>query len=57
LNTPDGNSYLELMEDKQGYSHIAYFSNVNNAQPDKWLTNGPWVVTEINGYDSKNQWM
>ncbi|KAI8805787.1 dipeptidyl peptidase IV N-terminal region-domain-containing protein [Cladochytrium replicatum] len=40
-------SYVELMEDANGYAHLAYFRSVNETKPTAWLTSGTWEVTEV----------
>ncbi|KAJ3021258.1 hypothetical protein HKX48_008887 [Thoreauomyces humboldtii] len=45
-------SYVELMENKAGYLHLAYFSSVDSAEPSVWLTSGKWEVDSILGVDA-----
>ncbi|KAI9203272.1 dipeptidyl peptidase IV N-terminal region-domain-containing protein [Polychytrium aggregatum] len=44
-------SYVELAEDENGYTHIAYYAKVSANKPTSWLTTGPWEVTQISGID------
>ncbi|KAJ3226629.1 hypothetical protein HK099_004510 [Clydaea vesicula] len=44
-------SYLELQEDANGFTHIAYYADVTRAEPTAWLTKGNWEVTEISAVD------
>ena len=40
-------SYLDIVPDQDGYNHIALFSPASaNAQPPRFLTTGPWEVTD-----------
>ncbi|KAJ3038694.1 hypothetical protein HK097_003092 [Rhizophlyctis rosea] len=45
-------SYLELMEDAKGYTHLAYFADVSDKEPKAWLTSGEWEVTGVVGRDA-----
>ncbi|KAJ3088883.1 hypothetical protein HK102_007706 [Quaeritorhiza haematococci] len=44
-------SYIELMEDADGYTHLAYFGSISASKPTAWLTNGKWEVTSVVGVD------
>eukprot|EP00842_Homolaphlyctis_polyrhiza_P004652 jgi/Hompol1/5188/HPOL_004208-RA len=44
-------SYLEIMDDPNGYAHLAYFSNIAQKEPTTWITSGAWEVSEIVGLD------
>ncbi|KND00689.1 hypothetical protein, variant [Spizellomyces punctatus DAOM BR117] len=46
-------SYLEVMEDENGYAHIAYFSTVTEVKPTAWLTSGLWEIADIVGIDGE----
>ena len=46
-------SYLELQEDTQGYMHIAFYKDYSSLKGE-FLTQGPWEVVEISGFDSKS---
>ncbi|KAJ3026633.1 hypothetical protein HDV00_011701, partial [Rhizophlyctis rosea] len=39
-------SYIELMEDESGWTHLAYFADVGDKSPKTWLTRGEWEVTK-----------
>ncbi|KAI8919633.1 dipeptidyl peptidase IV N-terminal region-domain-containing protein [Entophlyctis helioformis] len=46
-------SYLEIMENADGYAHLAYFGTVHDASPTSWVTSGAWEVTKIVGLNAK----
>ncbi|KAI8824407.1 dipeptidyl peptidase IV N-terminal region-domain-containing protein [Fimicolochytrium jonesii] len=45
-------SYVELLEDADGYMHIAHFQSVNSVDP-AWLTKGAWEVEKILAVDAQ----
>ncbi|KAJ3283503.1 hypothetical protein HK104_010348 [Borealophlyctis nickersoniae] len=44
-------SYIEMIEDAQGYTHLAYFPTFDAGAPTTWLTSGTWEVTDVKGVD------
>ena len=54
-NSGSDPAYLELMDSPEGYQHLAFFSNVRDSAPSRWLTSGNWEVVEIKGIDYKNE--
>lgn len=45
-------SYIEIMN-KNGFAHLAFFSNVNASSPTSWLTAGEFNVLSLNGYNAQ----
>ncbi|KAJ3269550.1 hypothetical protein HDV01_001312 [Terramyces sp. JEL0728] len=41
-------SYLELLDNEEGYLHIAFFKNISSSKPE-WLTTGKYDVDAIKG--------
>ncbi|KAJ3318823.1 hypothetical protein HDV06_007004 [Boothiomyces sp. JEL0866] len=41
-------SYLELLDNEEGYVHIAYFKDAKSSKPE-WLTSGKYEVDSIKG--------
>ena len=48
---PASSAYIELQEDEQGFTHLAYYQNISSRLPTEWLTKGPWEVTELSSFD------
>lgn len=46
-------SYIEMKEDSDGFTHLAYFGDINAANPTAWLTRGEWEVTSVAGVNIK----
>jgi hypothetical protein len=46
-------TYIEMKEDAEGYTHLAYFGSIKSAEPTAWLTRGKWEVTKIAGVNSE----
>ncbi|KAI9326562.1 dipeptidyl peptidase IV N-terminal region-domain-containing protein [Zopfochytrium polystomum] len=44
-------SYIEIQDNADGFSHIAYYSSVSDAKPSVWLTSGHWEVTNVYAAD------
>lgn len=45
-------SYIELQEDSDGFTHLAYYADIHASEPTAWLTRGHWEVTKIAGIDA-----
>lgn len=52
---PLASSYIELQEDGQGFTHLAYYQNVSSPLPTEWLTKGRWEVTELSSFDVEKE--
>ncbi|KAJ1567703.1 hypothetical protein HK405_005055, partial [Cladochytrium tenue] len=44
-------SYIELREDDEGFTHLAYYDSVTDSVPSAWLTRGSWEVTDVAAVD------
>ncbi|KAI8903622.1 dipeptidyl peptidase IV N-terminal region-domain-containing protein [Gorgonomyces haynaldii] len=44
-------SYVELLENEDGFAHLAYFDHYTNKKPTKWLTNGPFDIASVEHVD------
>jgi hypothetical protein len=42
-------TYIEMKEDSDGYTHLAYFGSILSSEPTAWLTRGKWEVTKVAG--------
>ncbi|KAH6561437.1 hypothetical protein BASA50_005658 [Batrachochytrium salamandrivorans] len=45
-------SYIEIMDNADGFAHLALFSHADQSTPTSWITSGPWEVTAVSGQDS-----
>lgn len=45
-------SYIEIMENENGYAHIAFFADIKSSKPTAWLTLGNFDVDKICGFDN-----
>jgi hypothetical protein len=48
-------SYFEIIDNHEGFAHIAFFDSFKSTSATSWITKGLWEVTEINGVDMKNK--
>ncbi|KAI9005337.1 dipeptidyl peptidase IV N-terminal region-domain-containing protein [Gaertneriomyces semiglobifer] len=46
-------SYIELKENNQGWTHLAYFASVDDKEPTTWVTSGNWDVVEVVGVNAE----
>jgi hypothetical protein len=53
--TGSTSSYIEMQEDGDGFTHLAYYKNASSAKPTEWLTKGRWEVTEFSAFDSTSE--
>ncbi|KAJ1554016.1 diacylglycerol pyrophosphate phosphatase, partial [Cladochytrium tenue] len=44
-------SYIELREDDEGFTHLAYYDSATDSVPSAWLTRGSWEVTDVAAVD------
>ncbi|KAJ3749762.1 dipeptidyl peptidase IV N-terminal region-domain-containing protein, partial [Lentinula raphanica] len=42
-----GSAYIDLLEDANGYRHIALFGESSSPQPQRFITYGSWEVTKL----------
>jgi dipeptidyl aminopeptidase len=46
-------TYIEMKEDADGYTHLAYFGIIDSDEPTAWLTRGKWEVTKVAGVNPR----
>ncbi|KAI8593879.1 dipeptidyl peptidase IV N-terminal region-domain-containing protein [Geranomyces variabilis] len=50
----DDPQYVELMENEDGFMHLAHFDAVDAKEPRAWLTSGNWEVEKVLGVDNEH---
>jgi hypothetical protein len=48
-------SYVEIKEDENGFTHLAYYEDIHSSEPTEWLTSGPWEVTKVVGVNPRTR--
>jgi hypothetical protein len=43
--------YIEIMDNEEGFAHLAYFDALNQHTPTHWITKGEWEVVDYYGFD------